>query len=93
MFAGAAVAATFSRLSVVVSENRLTDTFGWGWPKHSENFDDIVAVRVVRTKQFHGWEIRWLRQDLMYNVLDLDAVELDLLSGKKFRVGTDDPHG
>lgn len=28
VFAGAAVAATFRRLSVVVSENRLTDAFG-----------------------------------------------------------------
>lgn len=80
-------------MTVVVSENRLTDAFGWGWPKHTENFDDIVAVRVVRTKQIHGWGIRWLRQGLMYNVWGLDAVALDLLSGKKFRVGTDDPHG
>ena len=92
-FAGAAVAATFSRLTVVVSENRLTGAFGWGWPKHTENFDDIVAVRVVRTKQIHGWGIRWLRQGLMYNVWGLDAVALDLLSGKKFRVGMEDPQG
>ena len=37
--------------------------------------------------------MRKIRNGWMYNVWGLDAVQLELQSGKSFRIGTDDPDG
>ena len=50
-------------------------------------------MRAVRNKWIYGWGIRRLPGGWMYNVWGLDAIELDLVSGKRFRIGTDDPDG
>ncbi len=83
----------FSRLTVTVKDGAVVVAFGAGWPKHTEEIAEIVAVRKVRNKWIYGWGIRRLPGGWMYNVWGLDAVELDLSSGKTFRIGTDDPEG
>jgi len=83
----------FSRLTVTVDEATVVAAFGLGWPRRTERLDEIVAVRKVRNKWIYGWGIRKLPGGWMYNVWGLDAVELDLSSGKMFRIGTDDPEG
>jgi hypothetical protein len=52
---------------------------------------EVVGFRVVRNKWYHGWGVRKIPGGWMYNVWGLDAVELELASGKKFRIGTDEP--
>jgi hypothetical protein len=52
---------------------------------------DITDIRQVRNKWYYGWGIRKIPGGWMYNVWGLDAVELELQSGKKFRIGTDEP--
>lgn len=83
----------FTRLTVTIQETSVTVAFGFGWPKRSIAFADIGAVRQVRNQWYHGWGMRLLKEGWMYNVWGLDAVELDLKSGRKFRIGTDDPDG
>jgi len=83
----------FTRLTVVLTDGNLTVAFGFGWPKRTVDVSDIVALRHVRNKWYEGWGIRLIRGGWMYNVWGLDAIELDLSSGKKFRIGTDDPEG
>jgi plasmid stabilization system protein ParE len=41
--------------------------------------------------RLYGWGIRLTPSGWMFNVSGLDAVELTLRSGKRFRIGTDDP--
>lgn len=86
-----AVAAVFSRLTVAVTAGTVRATFGWGWPRRTIAVDDIAGFRKVRNKWYYGWGVRRLPKGWMFNVWGLDAVEIDLRSGKTVRIGSDEP--
>lgn len=93
---GAAVVgmvAIFSRLTVSVHADRVEVAFGMGWPSRTISLSDVLAVEQVRADWFWRWGIRAIRGGWMWNAWGLDAVELRLASGKRFRIGTDDPRG
>ncbi len=50
-------------------------------------------MRPVRNSWWYGWGVRKVPGGWMYNVWGYDAIELELASGKVFRIGTDDPDG
>jgi hypothetical protein len=52
---------------------------------------EIRDARAVRNRWFYGWGIRLTPHGWMFNVSGLDAVELDLPNGRRFRNGTDEP--
>jgi hypothetical protein len=81
----------FSRLTVTVTNESIITSFGAGWPRHTETLEDVRAVAGVRNTWMQGWGIRKISGGWMYNVQGYGAVELDLRSGKKFRIGTDEP--
>jgi len=81
----------FYRLSVEVTREHLRFRFGIGLIGRTFSIADIAAARAVRNKWYYGWGIRKIPGGWMYNVWGLDAVELELQSGKKFRIGTDEP--
>jgi hypothetical protein len=87
----AVVALVFSRLTVTVAAGVVEAAFGAGWPRRVIEVSDIAAIRVVTNRWWYGWGIRLIPGGWMYNVWGLSAVELDLRSGKKFRIGTDEP--
>ena len=80
-----------SRLTTSVGERSVVATFGWGWPKRATAVADIVGARAVRNSWWHGWGIRKVSRGWMYNVAGHDAVELEMRSGRVFRIGTDEP--
>jgi hypothetical protein len=82
-----------SRLDVTVTDDQVVAAFGFGRPRRAFDLTDIVEARVVRNSWWNGWGVRKIRNGWMYNVWGLDAVELELTSGKVFRIGTDDPDG
>jgi hypothetical protein len=86
------IAATllFNRLTVIVAAGVVEVRFGFGWPKRVMEVRDVVGARRVRNRWFYGWGMRKIANGWMYNVWGLDAVELDLASGSRFRIGTDD---
>jgi hypothetical protein len=81
---------TFSRLTVEVTHEVLV-RFGRRWPRHTIDPSGISATRVVRNSAWYGWGIRWIRKGSLWNVSGLDAVELELTNGRRFRIGTDEP--
>jgi hypothetical protein len=81
----------FGRLTVEVTEEGLNAFFGWGWPRRTLTWDKATATRIVRNRWWYGFGIRWFPGGMLWNVWTLDAVEFDLDSGRKFRVGTDEP--
>ncbi|NND76009.1 MAG: hypothetical protein HKN44_13485 [Ilumatobacter sp.] len=87
----AAIVYGFSRLTVRVDPAAVTASFAWGWPRKVIPTDEIVSVRAVRNRWYHGWGVRKVARGWMYNVWGLDAVELERRSGKVFRIGTDQP--
>jgi hypothetical protein len=80
----------FSRLTVEVAGTIMV-AFGRGWPRRTIDPSTVTATRVVRNSLWHGWGIRFIRRGSLWNVWGLDAVELDLLNGRRFRIGTDEP--
>ncbi len=91
MIALLAVVLVFSRLEVTVSGGRIVTAFGFGRPRTVVELGDVTAVRQMRNTWVQGWGSRKISRGWMYNVWGLDAVEIDLSSGKVFRIGTNDP--
>jgi hypothetical protein len=79
----------FSRFTVEVTDESLTASFGWGWPRRTVRWEDVTAARPARNSWWYGFGIRWFPGGTLWNVWGLDAVELDLDRGK-LRIGTDD---
>ena len=87
----AVLAAVFSRLTVTVDRGAIVAEFAPGWPRRRIALSDVTDVSQVRNRWYQGWGVRKVKGGWMYNVWGLDAVELQLGSGKIFRIGTDDP--
>jgi hypothetical protein len=86
-----AIIVVCNRLTVAVADGEVRTAFGWGWPSRTLAVAEITAFRSVRNRWFYGWGIRKVPGGWMYNVWGLDAIELDLRSGKRFRIGADQP--
>lgn len=82
-----------STLTVTVTTDEVVLRFGWGWPRKRIQRTDILAHHPVRNSWILGWGIRWFPGGTMWNVWGLDAVELELNTGRRFRIGTDDVDG
>ena len=83
----------FGSLTVEVDEEELRHWFGPGFWKKSYQLLDIESAKVVRNSWFWGWGIRLTPHGWLYNVSGFDAVQIQLRSGRTFRIGTDDPQG
>ena len=81
---------TFSSLTVTVTPTTLTACFTPGWPRKSEQLENITEARIVRNPWYYGWGIRLTPHGALYNVSGLDAVEIRTKQGKTFRIGTDE---
>jgi hypothetical protein len=49
------------------------------------------AARIVRNRWWYGFGIRLIPHGSLWIVWGLDAVELNLVTGKVLRIGTDEP--
>lgn len=81
----------FHSLRVDVDEVGVRIRFGPGLIRRSYPWERIHSARPVRTKWWHGWGIHRTPQGWLYNVEGLDAVEVELMDGKKVLIGTDEP--
>jgi len=83
----------FASLTVEIDEEYLTARFGPGLVRKTIPLRHIVGYQTVRSHWYEGWGIRRVSGGWMYNVSGLDAVELTLQDGSRFRIGTNDPQG
>ena len=81
----------FRSLTIEIDETELRCWLGDGLVRRRFPLSEIASARPVRNKWYYGWGIRWIPTGWMFNVSGLDAVELTLSSGKRFRIGTDRP--
>jgi len=91
MLVMAVVLVLFWSLTIEIDPGRLRCFFGPGLIRRSFPLHEIVSARAVRNKWYYGWGIRLTPYGWMFNVSGLDAVELGLASGRRFRIGTDRP--
>jgi len=83
----------FGSLTIEVHVEELCHYFGPGFWKKTYLLSDIESVEQVRNSWIFGWGIRLTPHGWLYNVSGLDAIQIQLKSGGKFRIGTDDAHG
>lgn len=83
----------FSVLSVKVDSGEVSLRFGVGIIRKRFPLSEIKSHSVVRNPWYYGWGVRRIPIGWLYNVSGLDAVELAMTDGRKFRIGTDDPSG
>ena len=81
----------FSSLLITIDDDKLTWTFGPGLIRKRVMLSQIQTVRVIRTSWYDGWGIHFTRNGWLYNVAGRDAVAIQLKSGKRFVLGTDEP--
>jgi hypothetical protein len=87
----AACAWIFGSLSVTVTDCEVACWFGPGMFRRRFAVTDIAVARTVRNPWYFGFGIKMIPKGWMYNVAGLDAVELELRNGRRFRIGTDEP--
>ena len=81
----------FSRMTVLVNDEKISINFLCFRCKKHFYFKDIVGVKIVKNYWYHGWGIRIIPKGVLFNVYGLDAIELNLKTGKRIRIGTDEP--
>ena len=81
----------FSSLTATVTHESVVASFGSGYIKRTIPVTRIKSAKVVRNSWLSGWGIRLIAGGWMFNVAGYDAVELELTSGSRFRIGTDEP--
>lgn len=84
-------AVLFWSLTIEISEDQLRWSFGPGVIRKSVPLPEIESVEPVRIHWWHGWGIHLTGYGWLYNVSGWEAVEVRLKSGKRFRLGTDEP--
>jgi hypothetical protein len=86
-----AVLGMFCCLTIEIDRWQLRCFFGPGLIRRTIAVHEIVSAQPVRNRWYYGWGIRLTPTGWMFNVSGLDAVELGLASGARFRIGTDRP--
>lgn len=81
----------FSSLTVVIWEEELEVRFGPGPIRKRFKLSEIESCKVVKNHWYNGWGIRLIPHGILYNVSGFYAVEINLRTGKQYRIGTDVP--
>lgn len=81
----------FSSLTIEVNDRELVSHFGPGIWTRRVALGDITSVEQTTSTALEGWGIRITGRGMLYNVAGRDAVEIRLATGRRFRLGTDDP--
>ena len=81
----------FASLTVVIREEELEVRFGPGTVRRRFRLDEIESVQTVKNPWYYGWGIRATPNGLLFRVSGLYAVQIKLLNGKQYQIGTDVP--
>ena len=81
----------FCCLTVEIKGDELVCRFGPGLIRKRFVLSEICEVKVVKNPWYYGWGIRLTPDGWLFNVSGLDAVEINLASGRRFLLGTDRP--
>jgi hypothetical protein len=87
----AVIVVLFHRLTVVVSEEELVVKFGLGVIGKRFKLNEIQSCQAVRVPWYYGWGIRSTPQGMVFRVSGFHAVQITLVTGRKFLIGTDVP--
>jgi hypothetical protein len=89
----AVIAVLFHRLTVVINEEELVMQFGPGVIRKRFKLNEIESCQAVRIPWYYGWGIRLTPRGMVFRVSGFDAVQIRLITGKEYLIGTDVPQG
>ena len=84
--------AIFASLTVIVTDRTLAIRFGLPLVSRSFRLRDIKEVQAVENPWYYMLGIRYTPRGWLYAVSGSSAVEIQMNSGRRYRIGTDDPH-
>jgi len=87
----AVVLVLFHSLTVTIDEEELVVQFGLGAIRKRLKLNEIESVQAVRVPWYWGWGIRATPQGMVFRISGFDAVQLRLVTGREFLIGTDVP--
>lgn len=85
------IAILFSSLTVEVRDGELRFHFGPGFWRKRIALSEVKTATRTQSSWWEGWGIRFTPRGMLYNVSGTGAVEIELRSGRLFRIGTDEP--
>jgi hypothetical protein len=86
-----AIVVGFSWLNVYVTDTHVVFRFGVGLYRRAIALADIRSAAVAPSRWYEGWGIHWTRRGMLYNVGGFETVAIELVDGRKLRVGSDEP--
>ena len=85
------VLVAFTNLHVAVDDQALEVCFRPGFVRRRVPLSEIESCEVVTNRWYWGWGVRLTPRGTLYNVSGLRAVEVSLHSGRRLRIGSDEP--
>lgn len=85
------ILALFYALTVEISAGNLSFWFGIGIIRKSYPLEEIQSATEVESPWYYLWGIKSIPDGWLYAIGPGTALEIVLKSGKKFRLGTDEP--
>ena len=83
----------FYKLTVKIDNEKLRASFGIGLIRKEVSTSEIASCAPIRIRWWYGWGIHFTPYGWLYNISGWDAVAIALRDGRKFALGTNDPHG
>ena len=87
----AVIVVLFHCLTVTINEEELVVQFGLGVIRKRFKLDEIQSCQAVRIPWYYGWGIRLTPQGMAFRVSGFHAVQIRLITGKEYLIGTDVP--
>ena len=87
----AVIVVLFHSLTVVISGEELVVQFGPGVIRKRFKLNEIESCQTVRIPWYYGWGIRLTPQGMAFRVSGFHAVQIRLITGKEYLIGTDVP--
>jgi hypothetical protein len=81
----------FPSLTVAIREEELLVQFGPGVVRKRFKLNEIGSCQAVKNPWYYGWGIRQTPQGMLFRVSGLHAVQIKLITGKEYLIGTDVP--
>ncbi|MFW6102588.1 MAG: hypothetical protein ACOC6O_02930 [Chloroflexota bacterium] len=81
----------FPSLTVSIKEDELLVQFGPGVIRKRFKLNEIESCQAVKSPWYYGWGIRQTPQGMLFRVSGLNAVQIKLITGKEYLIGTDAP--
>ena len=79
----------FPSLTVVIWEEELLVQFGPGVIRKRFKLNEIESCQAIENPWYYGWGIRLTPHGMLFRVSGFHAVQIKLITGKKYLIGTD----